>query len=219
DEEAYEYASGVEKYENEDAALPLYKALLDSEKVGNYARFDAGRILIERDEPEGAVILEDLTKRWPIMSTHFLGLLHGYHKRVGDESAARQAFTRALRHGDQMDAWQSELEQLTTKDTLIPHGLSDEKVIELRETLAKFEELGKAYLVQKQVANFSQDTEFIILAIQLKKKVRLNEQADYQKLYEALNEAVPMVVIAVYSNFAWLGKRVEAIPGALIYAA
>lgn len=220
DEEAYEYASGVEVYEGEDAALPLYRALFSSEKQGNYARFDVGRILIERDDPEGAALLEELTQRWPLATGHAMSLLRAYHQRVGDQEAARQAYTRALRHADQLNEWNEERSQLTQKDTLVPHGQTTEKILELRETLAKFDDLGKAYLVQKQVANFSADTEILILAIQLKKKaVRMNEEADYKKLFEAMNEAVPMVVIPLYSNWAWLKKRAEAVPDALIYAA
>jgi Zn-dependent protease with chaperone function len=219
DEEAYEYASGIEEYEGEDAALPLYRALFDSEK-GNPARFDVGRILIARDEPEGAVLLEELSQRWPLATGAAMSLLRDYHKRVGDEDAARQAYTRALRHADQVNEWREERTQLTQKDTLIAHGQSDEKVTELRETLAKFDELGKAYLVQKKVANFAQDTEFLILVIQLKKKtVRMNEEADFKKLYEAVNEAVPMPVVPAYGTFAWIRKPVEAIPDSLIYAA
>lgn len=220
DEEAYEYASGIELYEDEDAALPLYRALFDSEKQGNYARFDVGRILIERDDPEGATLLEELTERWPLATGAAMQLLREYHQRVGDQDAARQAYTRALRHADQVNEWHEERSQLTQKDTLVPHGQSAEKVIELRETLAKFDELGKAYLVQKQVTNFAADTEFLILVIQLKKKkVRMNEEADLKKLLEAVNEAVPMTVIPIYSSYSWIRKPVEALPDALIYSA
>lgn len=220
DEEAYEYASGVEEYESEDAALPHYRALFASEKVGNQARFDVGRILIERDEPEGAALLEELSQRWPLATGAAMRLLRNYHKRVGDEDAARQAYTRALRHADQVQDWNQERSQLTSKDTLIAHGLSAEKVVELRETLAQFEDLGKAYLVQKQVVNFAEDTEFLILVVQLKKKsMRMNEEGDWRKLLTAVDEAVPMMVVPIYSSYSWIRKAVEAIPSALIYAA
>jgi Zn-dependent protease with chaperone function len=220
DEEAYEYASGVEEYEGEDAALPLYRALFDREKVGNQARFDVGRILIERDQPEGAALLEELSQRWPLATGAAMRLLQDYHKRVGDEDAARQAYTRALRHADQVHDWNEERSQLTPKDRLIPHGLSAEKVIELREKLAQFEDLGKAYLVQKYVVNFAEDTEFLVLVIQLKKKsVRMNEEGDITRLGEAVAEVVPMMVVPIYSRTSWIRKPVEAIPGALIYAA
>jgi Zn-dependent protease with chaperone function len=216
DEDALAHAALTEQYRGEDEALPLYRALLDSPGEGVDAHYHVGRILTERDDPEGPPLLEQAMARRPAVAGAILPLLRLYHKRRGDEAVAASLHTRELRHADALSDAATERSQLVPKDTLLAHSLSEKELAELREKLLAVEDLGEAYLLEKKVTHFTEEGKFYVLVFTLKKKFRTDSNKDWQKLWQVVDEAVPYPVIGIVGDFAWLGKRVRELPEACV---
>lgn len=230
DEEAWQRANLTEAYQGEESALPFFRDLMTNPhpKISLGAKFAVGRILIQRDDLEGLALLEAVLQKAPDATLPALGLIHAYHKRIGDKSAAKEIYTQGMRHADKEAEAKAERDTLGDKKTrYLPHGLGEEKLAAVREVVAMRPDIGSAYLVRKEMKHFPEKPLYVIGVTLTDEWKRLKRDQDAAALQEFLLETFyqkgglpgETFIVVMAGDAKWVQKSVENVPGALLYKA
>lgn len=151
--EAFEYADLTEDANPDEDALPLFRQVLDLEPQHELARFSVARLLLGRDDAEGVSLMREFeTNKNPQLRLAASAILSGYFSRKGDTAAAAESLEKANTAHTEGLARQEAREKLGPYNQFIPHGVSPEAIARLAADLERFSRVGKAYLVQKQLA-------------------------------------------------------------------
>ncbi len=114
------------------------------------ATYALGRLLVEREDPAGAALLEEAIRLEPDCTAPACGLLLQHYQQQGDAEAIRQTAIRLDRYEQRASTGWSDLSAISTKDRLAPHGLSEAELAPLRKALAAHPAIRSARLVRKE---------------------------------------------------------------------
>jgi hypothetical protein len=78
-----------------------------------------------------------------------------YYERQGRREEAERHRRWAWSHGDQLAVADLERRGVSSSDTFMAHGLSQEEATRVAKHLVVFPEIAEAYLVQKEVRHFT----------------------------------------------------------------
>jgi Zn-dependent protease with chaperone function len=226
-EERWRRADWTEDFVGEEAALPLFQELTDDPELGIGANLAMGRILIQRDDPEGIRYLEAARQRDGRLTLPILGLLHDYYRRIGEDARAKAIYAEGMRHADKEDDAAAERAAVgNSKTRYLPHELPAETVAQLRAALAEIGDVAEVFVVRKEVQHFPERPLYIVGFTLTHMWRRTNATKDYQAVSEPmvnlLTSVVPpgaefLVVPLNVSEFQWLTKRMKKVPDALVY--
>jgi hypothetical protein len=209
-EEAAERCVLTEDVSGGEAALPLWEELLRRRPNDAPTAFAVGRLRLGQGDTTGLEVLEQAMEAddqaiLPACEVAF-NFLIGEGRGREAEAYERRARERI----DVLSARQEELE-ISSTDNFVQPDISEEIVDLLRERLAKNQDVGQAYLVQKRLpaAEFSP----CILVVVPEDPIRGDL---LQRLADAVELPVELQVVLVGAGDP-VRRRVAAVPGAKIY--
>ena len=204
-EERWNLAAWTEEFAPETDALPLYRAYAQHAPDDRDADFVIGRILLERNDPQGLAHLERATEEF----RHALPaceLACDYFQRVGDRNQADLWRRRGERFIDVADHAQAEREALSAGDTFLRSDLQEAEHQLLRDQLAAFEHVKHAWIAKKQLKHLREHPLYVVAVT----PSGLLTNAD--KLIEALAQKVDTQAmtyfVATEGDSSAIGKKV-----------
>src|SRR5205085_10874685 len=106
-------------------------------------------------------------------------LLHQHYRRAGRPDRLREVELRLDRYEKELAASRTERSEVKATDPLISHGLSQDELSALRETLAAEADLALAELARKELRHFPKQKLFLLCVRRQRAWHRLpNEERD-----------------------------------------
>lgn len=216
-QEAYELADKSEDVNLENDPLPLYEAVLKLDPAHVGARFAAARLLLQRDDGAGVPLAEGLAKEAdPRLRMHASAMLASFHARRGDEHAVKESLARGQEAYDVELRRERARNALRTSDTFAPHGLPEEVLARLREDLALFPQVRRAYVVRKLIDG---EVEGFVLALEVTLKLRfVDDETLVRRVLDAANLPGHCWCIRLDQNKAFK-KPITRVQSALVFEA
>jgi FAD/FMN-containing dehydrogenase len=151
DAELYEYALLVEEFESVDRAFEMYRTLFVHGARGG-AKFAYARLLLDRDDDAGVILLEEVMEDLPAATLPACDLIVGYLHRHGRQDEARPYIDRYYARQQHEHSARVARETIRITDKFLPHELGAESLAALKAMLARHKKQVKlAYLVRKQL--------------------------------------------------------------------
>jgi len=163
-EESFEQALLTESLSGGDAALPLYRAVLDIEPRHAGASFQLGRLLLEREDPEGARWLEAAMQHDAGFNLVGSQILAAFWRARGEADRARAHRQKAEQEMLSFEEARQERATFRRTDPLVEHGLPAEAVSDLAAQLRQLPQVKAAYLARKETP-LSADQPLYVLAV------------------------------------------------------
>jgi Zn-dependent protease with chaperone function len=182
----WERARLREEIEGSDAALPLYRCILEREPGHVSAGFAAGRILLARNDESGLELLEAACSADEGAILPACRLAYDFLQRRGREREAEAYRQRALTHQDALD--RAAAERVVKADgRYLHHGVPSEVVAALRSQLAAHAQVSVAYLVRRDL-EVHPERPYFVLGVKQKGSVAALLRRDQRQRDLALQE-------------------------------
>lgn len=220
-EERFRMADWTEDVEGADAALPLVSALVHDEPRHASALFMLGRLLLARGDDAGIAYLERAIQIDADAAAAASALIAGYFQQVGRTRDAIAYQTRAEESAAEASAARSERQSMARGDALMPATLDDTVRARLRVQLARFPQVGRAWLARK-ATHHAPDRPFYILGIARAEpwwRFVSDGSTTYlvRKLAEELELPGETLVLALTRKRAWLRRALGRVPDAELF--
>ncbi|HEV2851276.1 MAG TPA: M48 family metalloprotease [Thermoanaerobaculia bacterium] len=216
--ETLERALLTESLSGEEAALPLYRAVLEIEPENAAASFHLGRLLLDREDPVGVERIEAAMARDEDFTLPGLQRLAGFWHSRGEEDRARACWERAQSVVFRLQEGQRERDVLRSSDSLLEHGLPAEAVSDLADQLRRVPEVAAAYLARKET-RLSPEQPLYVLAVQYKAAF-FRTKAYHVRLNQSLANTLQFPGETFVASLALLAgpmrRRIRALPGSRI---
>jgi Zn-dependent protease with chaperone function len=223
-----ERAELTERFEGDDVALDLYRALLEG-ALDAPARFSIGRILLVRGDDAGLRWLDEAMDRDEEAVVPACELAIGYLKEQGRDAEAAGYFERGNQGVAVLEAAAEERAGVSLDDRLEAPDLPDELLESLRQKLRWRDEIQEAYLVRKRVEKLAATHPFYVLAFVPKGGFRAlwkeakDEESEQETVEEWLvrmveSEVPGELMVARIDKESPIGKRLTSVDDALLFA-
>ena len=200
---------------------PLLRQILSLRPDHAAANFYLGRLLLDAGNKEGETYLERLVQEDEGFLPQACAMLREHHRRAGRMDKVREVETRLDCYEKDAAASRKERSEFAASDTLIPHGLSDDELDKLRETLAADPQLARAELAQKQMKFFPKQKLFILCVHRWQAWHRLPNVDQDRVLVNRISKAVQLpgrvLVIPPSGSYSVLAKKFRHLPDTEIY--
>jgi hypothetical protein len=160
-EDAWNHARLTEEFVNEEAALQMYRAVLQRAAAHAGAGFALGRLLLSRDDASGIEHLEAACNHDPSALQPACELIVAFFNRSGRDAEARPYVDRYFQAADAQREARRERGYAALTDTFVPHQLEPPAVSELAARLLKFN-LRRAYFVRKETLHYPNEPLFVL---------------------------------------------------------
>ncbi len=212
----------LSQVEDDNAALPSLKAILDDNPEHTRANFAIGAILLEQENSAGVPYLEKAMQLEPTTSGHASTLLSGFYFAQGNKALAEEFSRRAAEFFEKERKQREQALTITANDHFIPHGLDETATAQLREQLRKVHGLSEAYLVRKVLED--SDVSLYVFAVSATYTWRNGQHAKhvdalFEELFQINEFPGPIVFLSVDGQNGDVLYKMSAIPGARIFAA
>jgi len=145
-------------------AEPLLAEIIETQPENAEANYALGQLLLKRNDSRGVPYIQKAMALDLDATASGNELLYWFARRQGRAHEAAQYRERAKQAQHVERSARAEREDVGPKDTLLYHGVGPEALARLRDQLAGFEMVSKAYLVRKQV-QFLPDKPLYVLGI------------------------------------------------------
>ena len=200
---------------------PLLRQILALQPEHAPANFYLGRLLLDVGNHEGEAYLERVIAEDEDVLPQACAILREHHRRAGRLDKLREVETRVDRYERDVAASRQERSEFTVSDVLIPHGLPEETLRQLRETLAADPQLARAELAQKQMKFFPKQKFFILCVHRWQAWHRLPDVDQDRVLVNRISRAVQLpgrvLVIPPSGSYRELARKFPHLPGTEIY--
>lgn len=149
--EAWERASLTATLYGNEYATPLIYEIVQSQPENAEASYALGRLLLKENDTRGIPYIEKAMTLAQEAIAPGCELLYWFTRRQGRLTEAARYRERAKQAQQVNEGGQRERADVLPGDKFLYHGLSSEELTRFRGQLAQFEQIGKAYLVRKQV--------------------------------------------------------------------
>jgi predicted Zn-dependent protease len=207
-----------------DTAEPLLRELLSQRPAHAPANLALGRHLLSRGQSEGESLLRRiLDQPESELVPEACQVLAQHYQSSGQADELRQVHARQGRFQQtQADAIRERI-SVTAQDHLVPHGLSDLELASLCATLAADSELAEAYLVQKELKNWTHQPLYV-LCVRTRpsffgRSKAAQDMALVQRLIPQVRLAGRVLVISPQGGFRSLARKIMTSPEANIHRA
>jgi Zn-dependent protease with chaperone function len=203
--------------QGEAAAEPLLRAVLEANADHAGANFMLGRILLERGDGTGLAHLERAMHRDPGCVPLGCDLAAVFHEGAGrpDEAAGFRARARA--GADLLEQADAERHGVESGDGFLPHGLPAEEVKRLRQEIAGFFDVTRAYLARKVVRHLP-ERPYYVLGVEVGRWYRFAKAQDTREAVHGLATKVTWPgqtwIMALNRGNRKLARRLKRVPGA-----
>ena len=200
---------------------PLLRQILGQRPDHAPANFQLGRLLLEAGNGDGELYLERVMAEEDDAVPQACSLLREHYRRTGCADRIREVEARFDRHEQAMAASRAERTSVTAADPLLPHGLGEAELEQLRATLAADPQLAYAELAQKQLKHFPRQKLFVLCAYRWQPWHRLPNHEQDRALAGRIagNIHLPgrVLVIPSTGGFSALARKLRRIPMAEVY--
>jgi hypothetical protein len=146
-------------------ALPLWQKILDRDPQHARANYQVGKAIVNRGYVSGCAYLERAIAEDPDLVIPSCEELYRFHTVRGDAAAAEIYLEWRQQYLPKQ--WRAKLERnLNDTDRFIPHDLDADLVAEIRQKLAKYSLVNRAYLVCKPMQIFK-DRPLYVLGLKI----------------------------------------------------
>lgn len=122
-----------------------------------------GASLLDRDDPAGEAHLRRAMALEAACTGAVLERLYGFHQARGEHQAAEQVQAEFLAWQDAQRELDAHRFRLSSDDSFLPHGLSDQALASLRHALASVGNVRRAWLVRKVLGAGAQGDHYLML--------------------------------------------------------
>jgi len=220
-DQQFQVADWTEDLEGADAALPLVKALVESNQRHASGLYMLGRMLLARNDDAGIAYLEramqiDTSATGPASS-----LIAAHLKRVGRRQESIAFRTRAETSMADEAAALAERRSIVKSDKLAIAELDEVALVRLREQLASYPQVGEAWLGRK-VTYHAPNRPFYILGIsQSVEWWRFVSEGSRTYLARKLADDLELprgtLVIVLDRKRQWLRRALKKVPNSQVY--
>jgi Zn-dependent protease with chaperone function len=202
-------------------AEPLLRQVLALRPDHTAANFNLGRILLDDGREEGETLLERAMAEEEELVPQACHLLHNHYRRLGNTARLRELDARMDAYEKNLAASRAERREVTARDPLIPHGLSEDELRVVRETLATEPELSHAHLARKDLRYFPKQKLFLLCVYGRLAWHRLPNRERDRALVNRISQRIqlPGRVFVFYrgGGFNVLAKKIARMPEVEVY--
>lgn len=205
----------AEQFLGEEQAIPLYREIVAADSSAARARFDLGRILIDRNDAEGLPLLEAAMAADDRLTMAACELVYLYMMRAG---RAQEAEAYRVRLIDQRALEERAAEQRIAprwRDRFEEHGLGQEDLSRLVEQLRTYHAVRRAYLLRKRVSILPHRPYYVLL-VRSTTSIRNLDYSLAQLLANAIEFPSDAYVLHLTWKTSWLLWRCRRLPTALV---
>ena len=200
---------------------PLLRQILALRPDHAPANFYLGRLLLDVGNNEGETYLERVIEEDEDVLPQACAILREHHWRAGRTDKIREVEDRMDRYEKDVTASRKERSEFAASDVLIPHGLTDDELNKLRETLAVDPQLARAELAQKQMKFFPKQKFYILCVHRWQAWHRLPNADQDRVLVNRISRAVQLpgrvLVIPPSGSYSAMAKKFRHLSGTEIY--
>ncbi len=160
-DEAWECAQLTEELDGAEAALPLYRDLVEEDLEDPRPRFALGRLLLARDDDAGLVHLDGAMELDDDAVLPACELAADFLARRGRDVEAKPYAELAARRRDRLERDREERSSIPFDARYLAHELEPRALQELRQQLARWP-LQRAWLVRKELEVRPEDPLFVL---------------------------------------------------------
>ncbi|MBM4127051.1 MAG: hypothetical protein FJ247_06840 [Nitrospira sp.] len=218
EDELWEYATKTEVLDGGDAAIPLFRQLVDRSPDHVSANFALGRLLLAQSDRTGLERLERAVAKDQESFLSAAALAEEFLVRTGQQEDAAGYRERAMERRELLARAEEERQQITPDDLFLPHDLSREAAQALANELSALEEIGEAYLVRKQVRVMPEVPAYMLIVIPTYRWYEWREEEKNEVLAAKLSEEMPLpsntytLVLGSLIKRQWKKKALKRIP-------
>lgn len=222
-EQLWEKAETLLNLEDDAAALPLVEQILLREPEHARANFIRGRHCLGTDDPRGIDHLERAMTLDPLLVPDGVNLLYAHYSRTGQKHKLRELESRADAHQELVNKANLERNRVTAADSFLPPELKPEDAAKIREACASEPEIASAEVARKAVQHLPNLPLFVVCLHLDVSWLSFRSTGANQKLVERVLQKITLpgnfLVFVAENELKPLGKKISAVPGAMIYPA
>jgi hypothetical protein len=210
----------TEEFGETTAALPLYQEVLSADANHAGANFAVGRLKIESMEEGGIDLIEQAMKFDHQYVIPGCELLYQFLLDRGREQEARKYVDQARSQTELYEMAQKERAGIRLNDRFIPHNLSEEALVQLRDQLTRYPEIDKAHLACKAVEILPQVPLYVLCFTIKVPWYRYRSEKSNLRLVQRMAEEMefPGEFFVIYAGSnKRLSRKIQKIPGSIIH--
>jgi tetratricopeptide (TPR) repeat protein len=150
-DEQWERVALLAEVQDQKAAIPFLRTMLQEHPDLAGAHFALGAILLEEQDAEGIKHLEQAMELKPLTTGDASTLLSGFYFQLGDKELAEKFRRRAADYYDDEERRNQQAVNFSKDDSYIPHDVNDDLLKEIKSQLNKTRGLSEAYLFRKVI--------------------------------------------------------------------
>jgi Zn-dependent protease with chaperone function len=151
-EECRDFATLTERFDGDDAALPLYRGVLAKRPADALISYLLGRLLLRRSDDEGIALIDAAMDADSDAILSGCDLIYGYLRPRERYSDAERYRDRWIDRRDLLDRDEAERSTFAERDTVLPHELNSDAVADIVSQLGKWRVIRRAYVVRKELS-------------------------------------------------------------------
>jgi Zn-dependent protease with chaperone function len=220
-ESLWEKAALLLDLKGSETAEPLLRRILALRPNHVPANFHLGRMLLEKGQENGQTFLEQAMAEDDDLVPQSCALLTQHFRRTGQMDRIKQTSARLDRYEKDLAASRLERREVSARDTLIPHGLSEEELGNLRSVLTVESNLGGAFLGRKELRFFPKQKLFLLCVHARRAWYGPPSAARRDQLVNRLTQTVRLpgrlLVFAPAEGYRPLARNLRKVPGAEVF--
>ena len=201
-----------------DAALVVYEELARRDDA--IGHLGLGRSRLGRGDPSGLASLDRAIELDTEIGLAAATIARDFLVTDGRSAEAERYGEIADKRVEELTEKFVERAQLSDKDELAPHDLSEAVVARVVEIVARVKPISRAYLVKKVVPDRTDVPAYFLAVVCANGWFYTNERRDHyelmQRLQDAVGEISTDITVAIVNRFTGR-KGIEAVPGSLVY--
>jgi len=221
DEEYWEYAQLTEEFEDQDAAMNMYRHLIEKHENHAGAEFSMGRILLTQENTNGIQHIERAMDLDANAIQPGCEMIVNFLFRNGRDSEIDTWTDRFWEQQKVIEKIQSERTSLSNIDSFESHDLSEEEVDKVVGALKTIGKVNTVYLVRKKL-HHSTDQPLFVLGIYFRRSLRdLWDESDLEskakKIVEITELPGEFLVVPLHGDYKGFEERLGEASNAMIY--
>ena len=221
DEELLEKSSLLLRLEENDAAYEVLSAIVNSNPSLCPARLLFGQLLLVREDAAGLDHLNYAIEHDPNCVQGACTAAYNYLVGRGRRDEADTYRARFRAHGDELQLARQERVDFTANDEFEPHALTPEQVQQIVDTVAPEKIVAAAYLARKKVQHFT-GSHYFLIGIVPHRPFRFARRQEEVEAVQRIAKWVKLPgagrVVIMADNKKFLRRKVQSVPGALVYS-
>ena len=220
--EVWELACAVADVEDEQAAAPLLRRVVEAMPRNAAAHFMLGRAMLGAGEDEGAALVRRAGELDPRIAGVANEILRQHFAQRGDRSSIEATQVEQHQHEELMRLAALEREDVNKKDTLVAATLSPGERARLAAAAEALPRVKRIWVARKQTKHLPQE-ELLVILIEPKWWRVGSWRSRDRKLVDAYLASLRLdrpagVLVSCHNAYTtWLLKKMRRTPGALVY--